>query len=88
MNDFMTTKEAAELWNISVRQVQNHCKNGRIKGLLKVGTNYLIPKDAVKPTYTYIYESNENTKKYVRFIGQGKCYHNYEGQGTAKSTER
>ena len=52
MNDFMTTKEAAELWNISVRQVQNHCKNGRIKGLLKVGTNYLIPKDAVKPTYT------------------------------------
>ena len=43
--------------------VQNHCKNGRIKGLLKVGTNYLIPKDAVKPTYTYIYESNENTKK-------------------------
>ena len=59
MNDFMTTKEAAELWNISVRQVQN----GRIKGLLKVGTNYLIPKDAVKPTYTYIYESNENTKK-------------------------
>ena len=63
LNDFMTTEEAAELWNISVRQVQNHCKNGRIKGLLKVGTNYLIPKDAVKPTYTYIYESNENTKK-------------------------
>ena len=63
MDDFMTTKEAAELWSISVRQVQNHCKNGRIKGLLKVGINYLIPKDAVKPTYTYIYESDESTKK-------------------------
>lgn len=58
MDDFMTTKEAAELWNISVRQVQNHCKNGRIKGLLKVGTNYLIPKDAVKPKYTYVYHVN------------------------------
>lgn len=34
MDDFITTKEAAELWNISVRQVQNHCKNARIKGLL------------------------------------------------------
>ena len=63
MNDFMTTKEAAELWNISVRQVQNHCKNGRIKGLLKVGTNYLIPKDAVKPIHTYVYESGKSTKK-------------------------
>ena len=63
MDNFMTTKEAAELWNISVRQVQNHCKNGRIKGVLKVGTNYLIHKDAIKPTYTYIYESDESTKK-------------------------
>ena len=38
MDGFMTTKEAAEKWNISVRQVQNHCKNGRIKGVLRVGT--------------------------------------------------
>ena len=56
MEGFMTTKEAAELWNISVRQVQNHCKSGRIKGVLRVGTNYLIPEDAMKPTYVYLYE--------------------------------
>ena len=54
MEGFMTTKEAAEKWNISVRQVQNHCKSGRIKGVLRVGTNYLIPKDAMKPTYVYV----------------------------------
>ena len=60
MDDFMTTKEAAELWNISVRQVQNHCKNGRIKGLLKVGTNYLIPKDAVKTNFSYVYQAEDN----------------------------
>ena len=29
MDGFMTTKQAAEKWGISVRQVQNHCKNGR-----------------------------------------------------------
>lgn len=66
MDNFMTTKEAAELWNISVRQVQNHCKNGRIRGVLKVGTNYLIPKDALKPKYTYVYQANDNSESNVK----------------------
>lgn len=70
MENFMTTKEAAEKWNISIRQVQNHCKNGRIKGVQRVGTNYLIPKDALKPTFIYVYESEESAKEQVRFIGQ------------------
>jgi excisionase family DNA binding protein len=63
MEGFMTTKEAAEKWNISVRQVQNHCKNERIKGVVRVGTNYLIPIDAVKPTYAYIYDANSGLQK-------------------------
>ena len=46
MNGYMTTKEAAEKWKISIRQVQNHCRNGRIPGLQRVGTNYLIPENA------------------------------------------
>lgn len=62
MDDFMTTKEAAELWNISIRQIQNYCKNGRIKGVIKVGTNYLIPKDALKPKYTYVYQGNDDSE--------------------------
>ena len=37
-------------------------QNKRIKGVLRVGTNYLIPKDAMKPIYTYVYESDDNTK--------------------------
>lgn len=56
MNGYMTTKEAAEKWNISIRQVQNHCKNGRISGVQKIGTNYIIPEDAIRPKYTYVYE--------------------------------
>ena len=56
MEGFMTTKEAAEKWQISIRQVQNHCKNGRIKGLQRVNTNYLIPIDAMKPQYQYVCE--------------------------------
>ena len=56
MEEFMTTKEASEKWNISIRQVQNRCKSGRIKDVLRVGTHDLIPKDAMKPTYTYVYK--------------------------------
>lgn len=57
MNGYMTTKEAAEKWNITVRQVQNHRKNGRITGVLKIGTNWLIPEGTQRPKYTFICES-------------------------------
>ena len=63
MNGFMTTKEAAEKWNITIRQVQNHCKNGRIKGVIKVGTNWLIPEGTQPPIYTFICESLEEESK-------------------------
>ena len=63
MEDFMTTKEAAEKWNISIRQVQNHCKNGRIKNVQRVGTNYLIPKGAMKPFNVDVNDSRAITKE-------------------------
>lgn len=59
MDGYMTTKEAAKKWSISIRQVQNHCRSGRIEGLQRVGTNYLIPSDAKKPRYTYVFEKEE-----------------------------
>lgn len=37
----MTTKEAAEKWNLSVRQVQNHCKLGRINGVLRESEKHI-----------------------------------------------
>ena len=68
MKVFMTTKENAEKWNISVRQVQNHCKNERIKGVLLTGTNYLIPKDSMKATYTYVYKSDTHSPYYILLL--------------------
>ena len=56
MNGYMTTKEAAEKWNITVRQVQNHCKSGRITGVMKVGTNWLIPEGTQRPKYIFVCE--------------------------------
>ena len=60
MEGYMTTKEAAERWNISQRQVQIHCKKGRIPGVTTVGTNYLIPINASRPIYGFFsYQENE-----------------------------
>jgi len=48
--DYMTLKQASEKWGISPRMINYYCSAGRIAGAEKMGTVWLIPKDAVKPT--------------------------------------
>jgi hypothetical protein len=47
--DYLTTKQAAEKWHISPRRVQVLCEQGRIKGAVRLGWAWAIPKDAEKP---------------------------------------
>lgn len=47
--EFMTTKEAAEKWNISERRIRQLLQNGRIEGAVKNGNSWNIPVDAIKP---------------------------------------
>ncbi len=47
--DYMTTKQAAEKWQISDRRVLQFCNAGHIEGAEKMGNIWLIPKDAKKP---------------------------------------
>ena len=47
--DIMTTKEASELWGISVRRVQALCDNGKIPSATKIGDVWLMPKGTQKP---------------------------------------
>lgn len=49
MFEYMTVKEAAEKWGISVRRVQLLCVEGRIEGAMKYASVWAIPKDAEKP---------------------------------------
>lgn len=46
--DYMTTKQAADLWRISDRRVLQYCNDGRIEDAEKMGNTWLIPKNAVK----------------------------------------
>ena len=47
--DYMTLREAGEKWGISPRQINYYCSEGRIPRAEKMGTVWLIPKDAQKP---------------------------------------
>ena len=47
--EWMTTKEAAELWGVSMRQEQILCDRGRVDGATRLGDIWVIPKGTPKP---------------------------------------
>ena len=47
--DWITPKQAGELWGISDRRVQYLCANGQIANVMRLGQAWLIPKDTPKP---------------------------------------
>ncbi len=47
--DYITIKQASSNWGIGIRQVQNHCKNGDIKGAVRFNGVWAIPVEASKP---------------------------------------
>ena len=49
MFEYMTAKEAAEKWNVSLRWVQRLCKMNRIENAMNINRIWLIPTDTKKP---------------------------------------
>ncbi|MGI6109539.1 MAG: hypothetical protein ACOYB8_06835 [Eubacteriaceae bacterium] len=47
--EYLTTQEASEKWNISLRYVQKLLAAGKVEGAVKVSRTWLIPADARKP---------------------------------------
>ncbi len=47
--NYISIKKASEKWKISDRRIRVLCGEGRIEGAVKVGRNWSIPRDAVKP---------------------------------------
>jgi len=52
MTGYIKAEVAAEKWNVSPRQVQRMCIEGRIEGVIKFGNTWAIPEHADKPTRT------------------------------------
>ena len=55
---YLSTKQVAEKWNINDRRVRVLCEENRIEGALKVGRNWMIDEDAIKP-----YDARRKQKK-------------------------
>ena len=47
--DYITVREAAEKWQVSLRLVQQLCIDGRVQGAQKFSGSWAIPADAEKP---------------------------------------
>lgn len=58
--DYITAKEAAEKWNITVRRVQALCIQGRIDGATRLGNMWVIPTAAGKPVDARTRDANIN----------------------------
>lgn len=46
---YLSTTQAAELWGLSARRVALLCEQGRIEGVQKSGSRWIIPENAKKP---------------------------------------
>jgi Fic family protein len=60
--NYMTTKEASLKWGISDRRIRILCTEGKIEGAIKIGRNWSVPSDAMKPI-------DNRTKLKSRFQG-------------------
>ena len=47
--NYLSIKETSEKWGISARRIQVLCSQGRIEGAERIGNQWAIPKDALKP---------------------------------------
>lgn len=61
---YITTKEASLKWGISDRRIRILCTEGKIEGAMKIGRNWTVPFDAMKPI-------DNRTKVKSRFQGLG-----------------
>jgi excisionase family DNA binding protein len=64
--EWISPKQAAELWGITERQVQSLCAQGKIPDIARIGRTWLIPKDAPKPL-----DGRTRTAKLTKFNTDG-----------------
>ena len=47
--EYLSIRQTADRWGISIRRIQVLCTEGRIPGEMKIGSYWAIPADAEKP---------------------------------------
>ena len=67
MDGFLTIKEIAEKWNLTDRQVQKMCSEGKIPGASKFGNVWAIPEGTERPV-----DGRVTTGQYRNWRRKGK----------------
>ncbi len=57
---YLSAKETAKKWNISMRSVRNYCAQGRIPGAFLTGKTWNIPEDAEKPARLVTFNESDS----------------------------
>jgi hypothetical protein len=52
MQEYISVPEAAAKWDITERQVQKMCSEGKIPDAIRFGRSWAIPSETEKPTIT------------------------------------
>jgi Fic family protein len=60
--EYISVKETSGKWGISDRRIRVLCSEGRIEGVVKVGRNWMVPSEAIKPV-----DGREGKKK--KYLG-------------------
>lgn len=71
---YLSTSQVARKWKISARRVAILCEEGRINGVQKAGSTWIIPDKAIKPA-----DKRIKSGKYVKAINKEKDTYEYSG---------
>ena len=63
-SQLMTVNDASALWGISNRRVQVLCDEGRVKGAVKLGRMWIIPRGTTKPIDGRTKEAKNDSNKF------------------------
>lgn len=58
---YLSVTQVSQKWGISNRRIQILCKEGRIKGAVRIGYAWAIPEDTAKPA-----DARIRTRKYIK----------------------
>ena len=68
--EYLSLRQTAEKWGLSVRRLQTLCITDRIPGAKKIGSFWVIPEDAEKPKDARI-KSGRYIKTKVNQVEEG-----------------
>ena len=73
--EYLSIAQTAEKWGLSKRRVQVLCSEGRIPGIMRIGTVWAVPADAEKPK-----DARIKSGKYIKHKQDEKCGTDQRGE--------